>query len=71
MAGSGGILIVPVSMFAMLTALVAIIALTAAWVFYTKNDSEENIKRSASIFASAIFWGVCILIVAVTIIWGR
>ena len=56
------------SVTAMLVALLAIIALTVAWVAYTKDDSEENIKKGANLVASIIFFGIAILAIAAAII---
>jgi RsiW-degrading membrane proteinase PrsW (M82 family) len=53
-----------------LTALIIIFVITAAWVAYTKDDSKKNIKKVANIVASILFWGAVLFGIAVAIIYS-
>jgi len=58
-----------ISIIFMCVALISIFVLVYVWVLYTKDDSEENVKKAGNLFASLLFWGVVAIATIVALIY--
>jgi len=59
-----------ITIFVILTMFLITTAFTFAWVVYTKNENEKDIKKAQNIFASIMFYGVITLLIIVTFIYN-
>ena len=58
-----------ISIIFMCVALISIFVLVYVWVLYTKDGSEESIKKAGNLFSSILFWGVVVIATIVTLIY--
>ena len=58
-----------ITVIAILTFLLVTFVGAGMWVAYSKDDSDENVKKIVNKVASILFWGTMLLLIAVTKIY--